>query len=257
MDAIPRDLQWQRRYEEDDTPWDKGRPAPALAAFLHQKPITGRVLVPGCGRGHEVRLLGAQPGVSAVGLDLSAAAVEQAKALLFPPAALGGISFIKGDFFRLPSALKNSFDWIVEHTCFCAIDPRERSEYVGAAAEALRSGGKIFAIFYLDPDVESGPPFAVTREDLDRLFDPDFTLLDEWVPQETFAGREGRELVRIMQKRVGDPSPSSSGRARGKTSPPRSSRSVAGADWVSRAPGWRAAALPWGLPCRARSWPRP
>jgi len=201
MDAVPRDLQWQRRYEEDDTPWDKGAPAPALAAFLREKPMAGRVLVPGCGRGHEVRLLGAQPGVSVVGLDLSATAIEQAKALQSPSAPPADISFIAGDFFRLPQELKGSFDWLVEHTCFCAIDPRQRPDYVRAAAEALRGGGKIFGIFYLDPGGAGGPPFAVSREKLDRLFDPHFTVVGEWVPQETFTGREGREWVRIMQKR--------------------------------------------------------
>jgi SAM-dependent methyltransferase len=201
MDADSRDLQWQRRYEEDDTPWDKGAPAPPLTAFLREKWIAGRVLVPGCGRGHEVRMLGAQRGVSAVGLDLSATAIEQARALLSASAPPADSVFITGDFFRLPSEMKDSFDWIVEHTCFCAIDPRQRSEYVRAAVDALRDGGKIFAIFYLHPDVANGPPFAVSREELDRLFDPHFTVLDEWVPKEAFAGREGRELVRIMQKR--------------------------------------------------------
>jgi len=34
-----------------------------------------------------------------------------------------------------------------------------------------------------------------------ELFDPHFALLDEWVPKESFPGRENRELVRLMQKR--------------------------------------------------------
>jgi SAM-dependent methyltransferase len=200
-DSIPRDLQWQRRYEEGDAPWDKGAPAPPLSAFLREKPIAGRVLVPGCGRGHEVRLLGAQPGVSVVGLDLSDAAIGQAKALGSQAGASSEISFVAGDFFDLPSKWKESFDWIVEHTCFCAIDPRQRPDYLSAAVAALQTGGKFFGIFYLTPDVDKGPPFAVSRDELSALFEPHFALLDEWVPQETFPGREGRELVRIMQKR--------------------------------------------------------
>jgi len=61
-----------RRYEENDTPWDKGAPAPALTTFLHEKQIAGRVLVPGRGRGHDVRALGTQPNTSVAGLDISA-----------------------------------------------------------------------------------------------------------------------------------------------------------------------------------------
>jgi len=197
----PRDLEWQRRYEQNDTPWDKGLPAPALVDYLAKNTISARVLVPGCGKGHEVRALAKQPGCSAAGLDLSPAAVAEARRL----AAEAGIektsSFIEGDFFRLPAEMIGSFDWVVEHTCFCAIEPRLRSDYVVAAASALRAEGKIFAIFYLNPDTETGPPFAVSTEELDRLFDPHFALLDQWVPSETFPGRENRELIRIMQKR--------------------------------------------------------
>jgi cyclopropane fatty-acyl-phospholipid synthase-like methyltransferase len=201
MDADSPNLQWQRRYEESDTPWDKGAPAPALGTFLRKEPIAGRVLVPGCGRGHEVRLLGAQPGVSVVGLDLSDTAIAQAKALGSTAGISSEISFVAGDFFDLPSEWKGSFDWIVEHTCFCAIEPRQRPHYLSAATVALRGGGKFFAIFYLTPDVDAGPPFAVSREELSALFDPHFALLDEWVPRESFPGREGRELVRMMEKR--------------------------------------------------------
>ena len=105
------------------------------------------------------------------------------------------------DFFFLPNNLRKSFDWLVEHTCFCAIDPRQRADYVLAASTALRSEGKMFAIFYIDPDTDCGPPFAISKRELSELFDPHFRLLDEWVPQEAFPGSENRELVRLLQKR--------------------------------------------------------
>ena len=197
----PRDLEWQRRYEAEDTPWDKGRPAPPLAKFLRENRIAGRVLVPGCGKGHDVRALGAQPSISVVGLDLAPAAIAQAKALTDEKKSGTNVNFIVGDFFHLPKNLIRSFDWVVEHTCFCALDPGQREDYVRAADSALRTDGKIFGIFYLTPDVETGPPFAISREEISRLFDPHFTLVEEWVPEECFPGRENRELVRVMQKR--------------------------------------------------------
>ncbi len=198
----PRDLEWQRRYEQSDTPWDKGVPAPSLVRFLEKNAITGRVLVPGCGRGHEVRLLAVQAGCAATGLDLSPLAVAEARRL----AAEAGIdatrgNFLVGDFFQPAPDMNGAFDWVVEHTCFCAIEPSLRPDYVRAAAAVLRPGGKLFGIFYLNPDTETGPPFAVAKEELDRLFDPHFVLLEEWVPGETFPGRENRELVRILCKR--------------------------------------------------------
>ena len=195
------DLEWQRRYEEKDTPWDKGAAAPALVKFLREQPMSGRVLVPGCGRGHEARALAMRAETTVVGLDLAATAVRQARELTDPSARRGNISFVEGDFFALPAEFQGSFDWLVEHTCFCAIEPSQREDYARAAASALRTGGRIFAIFYLNPDTESGPPFAVSKEELSELFKPYFELVEEWVPEESFPGREERELVRILRKR--------------------------------------------------------
>jgi methyl halide transferase len=196
-----RDLEWQRRYEENDTPWDKGVAAPALIKFLREKQISGRVLVPGCGRGHEVRALGTQSQATVIGLDLSSSAIAQARELSADSMAEQRVDFVEGDFFHLPAHFHTSFDWLVEHTCFCAIEPHQRLDYVLAASGALRTDGKIFGIFYINPDTESGPPFAVSKDELSELFDPHFVLLDEWVPQESFPGREDRELVRIMRKK--------------------------------------------------------
>ncbi|HEX4141213.1 MAG TPA: methyltransferase domain-containing protein [Candidatus Methylacidiphilales bacterium] len=199
MEHNPRDLEWQRRYEEEDTPWDKGAPSPALADYLRENRIEGRILVPGCGRGHDVRALAAQQDADVVGLDLSPAAITEAQRLAAH--APGVFRFITGDFFQLTPDLTANFDWLVEHTCFCAIDPRLRHDYVEAAANALRTGGKVFAIFYMNPDSETAPPFPVTRGELSALFDPHFTLLEEWAPRNSFPGREQRELVRLLQKR--------------------------------------------------------
>jgi SAM-dependent methyltransferase len=201
MEFDPRDLEWQRRYEEGDAPWDKGAPSPVLVDYLREKRIAGRVLVPGCGRGHDARALAAQAEAFVVGLDLSDAAIAQAENLT--PAAITNLSFVAGDFFSLPKDLTGSFNWLVEHTCFCAIDPRQRADYVAAAAGALGAGGKMFGIFYLDPRSETAPPFPVSRDELSALFDPHFTLLEEWVPKNSFPGREQRELVRILEKRTG------------------------------------------------------
>ena len=196
----PRDLEWQRRYEQSDTPWDKGIAAPPLTQYLQSHPISGRVLVPGCGRGHDVRALAAQPGCTVTGLDLAPTAVSEAERLATEANLGTSTQFIVGDFFKLPPERVGAFDWLVEHTCFCAIEPNLRPDYVRAAAAALRPGGKIFGIFYLTPDVETGPPFAASMRELRALFTPRFTEVNQWVPTVSFPGRENREWVLILQK---------------------------------------------------------
>ena len=59
---------WERRYREGKTGWDRGEPSPALMHWLAEGLVpAGRVLVPGCGHGHEiVELIRAGCDVTAV-----------------------------------------------------------------------------------------------------------------------------------------------------------------------------------------------
>ncbi len=188
---------WESRYRTGDMPWDKGAAHPALIAFLKSNPIHGRVLVPGCGLGHDVRALAATAD-EVVGLDISPSGVKAAKA----HPTIGGERYVLGDLFALPPSLRGAFDVVFEHTCFCAIQPDQRADYVSAIAAALVPGGLLLAVFYLDPGLdpgESGPPFGVAREELDALFGVRFKMLREWVPPATYPGRESREACRLLQ----------------------------------------------------------
>ena len=66
----------------------------------------------------------------------------------------------------------------------------------------------MLAIFFLNPwdpgeaPEGAGPPFAVTREELDELFGRDFDLIKEWTPRTAYPGREGREIIRLLRKRA-------------------------------------------------------
>lgn len=191
---------WEAQYEKGETPWDKGAPSPGLLDFLAAEPLRGRVLVPGCGAGHDVRAL-AKAADEVVGIDIASAAVRLAQS--YPRVA--GERYELADLFHLPPAMRGAFDWVWEHTCFCAIDPAQRADYVSAVARALKAGGSLLAIFYLDPGNSSpdeGPPFEVSVAELDRLFLPRFELVREWLPQRAYAGREGREWMRLMTVRM-------------------------------------------------------
>jgi hypothetical protein len=108
----------------------------------------------------------------------------------------------------LPAELVGAFDWVFEHTCFCAISPGQRADYVHAVATALRRSGHVLGIFFLDPwdpgeeaPPEGGPPFGISTEELDELFLPDFRLLEQERPKTSYAGREGREILWLLRKR--------------------------------------------------------
>ena len=188
---------WDQAYQDNFTPWDKGAPSPPLVEYLARNPLTGRVLVPGCGLGHDVAYL-ASVGMDAYGLDISPTAVERAR-IAHPGHAA---RFIQADLFEYrPEQL---FDAMVEHTCLCALPPDWRQRYRDAAVRLLKPGGLLVGIFYIDPDMdpgETGPPFAISEEELSALFAPAFDVVESQVPAAAYPGREGRELLRILRRR--------------------------------------------------------
>ena len=187
---------WEQRYRSGDTPWEKGTAHPALVAWLARNPVAGRILVPGCGSGHDVRALAAT-GAEVVGFDLAPSAVEAAER--FP--RIGKETYVCGDFFAPPEDWTGTFDGIFEHTCFCAIPPDRRSDYAASVAKLLKSGGHLLAIFYLDPDHDGGgPPYGCSLDELDERFLPRFRIIEEQGDIPTFPGREGREILRVFER---------------------------------------------------------
>jgi hypothetical protein len=196
---------WNEFYKIGEVPWEKGAAAPPLLSWMaRHSALTGDVMVPGCGFGHDVRAIAvASPDARVVGLDVAPLAVAQAKK--YPQ--VGNESYLCADLFRLPTALVGAFDWVFEHTCFCAISPGQRADYVHAVATALRGSGQVLGIFFLDPwdpgeaPPEGGPPFGVSTKELDELFLPEFRLLEQERPTTSYPGREGREILRLLRKR--------------------------------------------------------
>jgi len=189
-------LDWEQRYQADDTPWDKGSPSPGLLEYLPDHPLTGDILVVGCGYGHDVRALAKQGG-QVVGVDFAPSAIARAQAIQ----SVGNETYQVADIFKLPKELHSSFDWVWEHTCFCAISPTQRPDYVEAVATALKPSGKLLAIFLLDsPNSGDGPPHGVTVAELDQLFADRFTILQDWQPLQVYPGFTGRERMRLLQK---------------------------------------------------------
>jgi SAM-dependent methyltransferase len=189
-------MDWNQRYEADDTPWDQGEAHPVLLDMLTHGALVGRVLVPGCGTGHDVREL-ARRGLEVVGLDVASLALERARS----HAPAGHETYQLGDLFHVPERWRHHFDGVFEHTCFCAIKPARRPDYVAAVAEALKPGGHLLAVFFVNPDNNGqGPPFGCTTAELDVLFGEKFRLREEHGEIPTYPERAGRELLRLYQR---------------------------------------------------------
>lgn len=167
---------WDQRYLDGTDRWELGAPAPPLARFLKEQAQApqppGRVLVPGCGRGHEAALL-ASLGFEVVGLDFSAEAVREARRLHGEQA--GRLTWVQADLLdaeALDAAVLGSAscDGVLEHTCYCAIDPALRQAYRSTVARLLQPEGWLLGLFWCHRR-PGGPPYG---SDADQLV-ADFT----------------------------------------------------------------------------------
>jgi SAM-dependent methyltransferase len=189
---------WESQYQSGNMPWEKGAPSPGLVDFLAAQPELprGSVCVPGCGTGHDVRTW-ARAGFSAFGYDIAPSAIRLAAEAT--RAANLSAKFQLADFLHAEPPFL--FDWVFEHTLFCAIQPDERDAYVRAVLRWLKPQGQYLAVNYLIPD-RDGPPFGTTREELRQRFSPHFELLREWVPR-SYPNRTGLELMLWWSRKPG------------------------------------------------------
>ena len=192
---------WDKRWREGETPWEKGEPAPPLLELLanaeESELIRGASgFVPGCGSGHDVRAL-ASAGARVLGLDLSPYAVEKARS----HAPVNHERYAEGDLFKWSGEV---YDFAWEHTCFCAIDPSCRDDYGESMGRLIRTGGVLFGVFYLNPwdpgEKAEGPPFGVTKEEIIKHLKPWFSLNWGKQPSQAYPGREGREWLASFQR---------------------------------------------------------
>lgn len=189
---------WDKAYQEGVTPWNKGYASPPIAQWLQEHDLKGEGLVLGCGLGHDVRLL-ASYSSQVTGMDISKTAISKAQEM----AVVNNESYIVADYFKLDQDYNQRFDWVVEHTFFCAITPNLRFSYVENLVKVLKPKGYFLAVFFLkDPsDLNSeGPPYKMDREVIGEYFGKDFDILESFIPETHYECRpKGSEYVCWMQ----------------------------------------------------------
>jgi SAM-dependent methyltransferase len=180
---------WNGRYLRGQTPWDFGGVPANVKAYLKARPQGGRVLIPGCGCGHEIKAF-ADAGYEVTAIDLAPAAVERARQIAGPALAQNSLvgDFFQHDFGTAP------FDVIYERTFLCALLPDRREAYRNRVADLLKPRGALIGYFYYaPPDLAAGPPFGFAWATADELFGRYFLLLKDLPVADSlpvFVGRE-------------------------------------------------------------------
>jgi len=186
---------WQARYDQGQTSWDRGGASPTLLRWLATGELRPcRILVPGCGRGHEVIAL-AQAGFDVTGVDFAPAAITAVQSRLGSEGLAAEI--LQSDLFTYRP--DEPFEAIYEQTCLCALSPERWADYEERLAGWLTPGGRLFAAF-MQTDSVDGPPFACAPDVMRRLFATDrWVWPDELVPQEHPTGLV--ELTGMLRRR--------------------------------------------------------
>lgn len=185
---------WNSRWETGQTGWDIGAPAPAFTTYFSDfSQKNAAILIPGCGSGHEAEFLLSIGFTNITVIDIApkAVAILNEKFRSNPY-----ITILCGDFFQH----KGSYDYIVEQTFFCAIDPDLREAYAQQTHDLLRPNGKIIAILF-DRIFEGGPPFGGSEEEYVQLFTPNFNILFLEANQHSIPQRMGSELFGVFEKK--------------------------------------------------------
>ena len=152
---------WDANYEHGTAGWDLGRPTPVFQRLLtSQLLIPGRMIVLGAGRGHDAREF-ARHGFQVTAVDFSSEAVREMHRLASPDAP---VETLQHDIFTLPDTLDQSFDYVLEYTCFCAIDPNRRPEYADLVRRLLKPDGIYIDLAFPLDGRKGGPPFAVSAK---------------------------------------------------------------------------------------------
>ena len=191
---------WDDLYARGGDGWDLRGVTAVLADFVAgTPPPRGRVAVPGCGRGHDARLL-ASSGYEVTGFDFSVAAITEARALAARDAV--PVTYVQRDIFSLASDYTHAFDGVWEYTCYCAIDPARRQAYVDVLAAILKPGGWLLACFFPIRSGGAGPPFPVSKEEIGQRLPPEFRVERAFAPLRSAPGRQGQEWM-VYARRAG------------------------------------------------------
>jgi len=191
---------WEAHYLSQQTGWEKGRCAPPIARMLQEKflPAHAHVAVLGAGRGHEALEVAAR-GFESTAIDFAASAVEATRAAADHHHL--DVETLKQDLFTLGTTHALAFDAALEHTCFCAIDPARRDEYVDVVHAILKPGGVLFGLFYAHGR-PGGPPFTTDEGEVRRRFERRFVVERLVRAPDSFPDRAHHELEALFRRKA-------------------------------------------------------
>ncbi|MEL7498655.1 MAG: methyltransferase domain-containing protein [Planctomycetota bacterium] len=157
---------WNQCYADQKTGWDRGEVHPALIDWLSGGSIQpGPIVVPGCGRGHEVVHL-ASNGFEVTAIDLASEPIRYLQQQLASRSLEADVR--QQSIFDYQPLRPLSLAY--EQTCLCAIEPALRKPYESKLYDWLKPGGKLLVLFAQTENAGDHPPFHCDLKEMRTLF---------------------------------------------------------------------------------------
>lgn len=187
---------WDRRYQQNDRPWDIGCISPPLKYYFDQlENKQMKILIPGAGLAHEAVYLSDSGFTDITVCDFSREVIGYLQESL---QGRDNIHLLCSDFF----ALNGQYDLIIEQTFFCALDPILREPYVQKMYGLLKPGGKLTGLLFDKKFDAAGPPFGGEKTEYLNLFNRLFHIKLMDMCYCSIKPRDAYELFFICEKRI-------------------------------------------------------
>ncbi|HIF83823.1 MAG TPA: methyltransferase domain-containing protein [Candidatus Marinimicrobia bacterium] len=191
MNEVDHSQFWEDIYLENDTGWDLKGVTPVFDSISNEL-IKGKVCIVGCG----------EKGFDVTAVDFAPTPISELNKLAIEKSVT--ITTVQDDIFSLVGKYPDTFDYVIEQTCFCAIHPNRRKEYEKLVRTILKPGGKLVGLWFpLDKSQEEGgPPWGTTIDEVKFTFNSGWKIEKEEFPSQSVEPRKGREKLIIFKKSV-------------------------------------------------------
>ena len=206
---------WHARWEANEIGFHQDEINAHLQRYWRQFGLSpgGTVFVPLCGKTRDMLWLASQ-GLRVVGVEISPIATaaffdengltaEVAREGRFLRHTAAEIRLLQGDYFDLTPADIGPIDAVYDRASLIALPPDLRRRYVEQMARLTAPGVPLLLITLEYPQREmSGPPFAVTPNEIDELWARDFHIecLDSFDILDENPRFRARGLTRLQEQ---------------------------------------------------------
>lgn len=179
---------WHKKWELNEIGFHKTEANPLLVKHLVQLRLNegDRIFLPLCGKTLDIGWL-LQQGFQVVGVELSGLAIEQLFEQLELKPQIAEIGSLKrysaknldvfvGDIFAISRELIGHIDAIFDRAALVALPSEMRIQYAKHLIDITNNAPQILITFEYDPKGVSGPPHAISKNEITTHYDANYQL---------------------------------------------------------------------------------